>query len=262
MKVPQLSRWTSANYLLRFDDICPTMDWAVWDRIEAMLIENLVSPILAVVPDNRDPKLAVDAARLDFWERVRGWQARGWAIGLHGFQHHYVNREGGLLGLNRQSEFAGLPEAEQMAKLRQGLAIFREQGVRADCWVAPAHSFDWATVRALSGLELRVISDGFALAPYRDRHETIWIPQQFATMHAMPAGVWTFCYHHNRMAESALHRFERDLRRLAPAMIALRDAVALAKAPRTSADAAVGIVRHMVSGMRRLAGYGRHGAMA
>ena len=43
----------------------------------------------------------------DFWARVRGWQARGWAIGLHGYQHRYVTHDGGLVPLNQRSEFAG-----------------------------------------------------------------------------------------------------------------------------------------------------------
>ena len=76
-----------ARYLVRFDDICPTMNWAAWSRIETVLDRHGVAPILAVVPDNRDPKLMVDNSRADFWARVRGWQTKGWTIALHGFQH-------------------------------------------------------------------------------------------------------------------------------------------------------------------------------
>ena len=48
---------SDARFLLRFDDLCPTMNWAMWDAIEAHLVRMEVRPILAVVPDNRDPKL-------------------------------------------------------------------------------------------------------------------------------------------------------------------------------------------------------------
>src|SRR5213594_2026420 len=63
-----------AQYLLRFDDICPTMNWRVWAEIESVLIQRRLKPILAVVPDNRDPGLQVDTPVADFWERARAWQ--------------------------------------------------------------------------------------------------------------------------------------------------------------------------------------------
>jgi hypothetical protein len=247
------SLW-GGRYLIRFDDICPTMDWAAWDPVQALLLEAGARPILAVVPDNRDPKLAVDAPRPDFWERVRGWQAQGWSIGLHGWQHTYVNREPGLLRLNRASEFAGLSLEEQAGKLRLGLEVFAREGVRADCWVAPSHSFDWNTVAALAGVGLRVISDGMALAPYRDPGGSLWVPQQFANMRPMPYGVWTFCYHLNGFRPADLRAFEAGLRRLRPRLIGLEEALALADRPRSAADRLVGLARQGVSGLRRLAG--------
>ena len=78
--------------LLRFDDICPTMNWGTWDAGRGPDGPLGLRPILAVVPDNRDPKLVAGPPRADFWERVRGWQARGWTIALHGYQHLYVTR--------------------------------------------------------------------------------------------------------------------------------------------------------------------------
>ena len=72
---------SSARYLVRFDDICPTMSWSVWEEIEAALIASEVRPLLAVVPANEDRTLMVAPPADDFWARVRGWQARGWAIG-------------------------------------------------------------------------------------------------------------------------------------------------------------------------------------
>ena len=35
----------TAQYLIRFDDICPTMNWAIWSRIEAVLLESLLQPL-------------------------------------------------------------------------------------------------------------------------------------------------------------------------------------------------------------------------
>jgi len=241
-----------ARYLLRFDDLCPTMDWDAWDRIEPMLERHGVRPILAVVPDNRDPHLEAGPAREDFWDRVRSWQARGWAIGLHGYQHTYVNREAGILGLNPRSEFAGLPFEAQVAKLGRGLAVFAREGVRADAWIAPAHSFDGVTLLALKAVGLRTISDGLGLFPYRDPAGAAWVPQQFASMRPLPWGVWTFCYHINRIGPEALERFRRALGRLAPRMISLPEAVARCRTRRTAGDRLVGLVRLAVTRARRL----------
>ena len=186
----------TARYLLRFDDICPTMNWRVWERIEPVLDAHRTKPILAVVPDNRDPQLAVHEPREDFWARVRTWQAKGWCIALHGYQHRYVTQEPGLIGLNAFSEFAGLPETEQRDKLVRALAVFRDNGVRADAWVAPAHSFDEVTVRLLLELGIDTISDGFYFRPVR-RQGALWIPQQLWNFQPMPAGLWTVCIHCN-----------------------------------------------------------------
>lgn len=241
------------RYLLRFDDICPTMDWKVWNAVEEILVAQGVKPILAVIPDNRDPKLMLDPPAPDFWERVRAWQGRGWAIGLHGYQHRYVNGEPGILRIGKKSEFAGLSYDEQHEKLRLALAVFEREGVRPDAWVAPSHSFDWTTVDALAAHGIRTISDGLAFRPYRDGRGTTWVPQQSAMMRAMPWGVWTFCYHRLDFTGDGMETFKRRLARLAPRMISLAEAEALATHAPSTPDRLVGLVRRAVSGARGLA---------
>jgi predicted deacetylase len=201
----------SAAYLVRFDDICATMNWAVWDQVERLLIELRVKPILAIVPDNRDADLECGPASSDFWSRVRDWQARGWTIGLHGYQHRYVTRDAGVLGLNGRSEFAGLPLDEQLRKLSAGIEIFRREGVEPDLWVAPGHSFDDNTMEALRRIGLRCVSDGFLLYPGRDVSETFWLPQQLWRFRRLPFGVWTVCHHHNAWTRRDVERLRRDL---------------------------------------------------
>src|SRR5438093_13646810 len=117
----------SAQYLVRFDDICPTMNWTMWSRIEKVLVKFRIAPILAVVPDNQDKKLMIAQPNPAFWEGVREWQARGWSIGLHGYQHLYSNGESGILGFARKSEFAGVAPEQQETKLRQAAEIFRRE---------------------------------------------------------------------------------------------------------------------------------------
>jgi peptidoglycan/xylan/chitin deacetylase (PgdA/CDA1 family) len=227
------------------------MDWSVWNKLETIFTKHGIRPILAVVPDNQDPKLKIDPPDPDFWERVRGWQAQGWAIGLHGYQHLYVNKEPGLLHLNDQSEFAGLGYEEQKEKLQRGLAIFAREGVRADAWVAPSHSFDQVTVTALRELGIQVISDGFGLFPYRDAEGSTWVPQLFATLRPMPFGVWTSCCHPTLSPEQLID-FERRAAYLRPSMISLAEAVELSDRSRSVADKCAGALRRMISSARRL----------
>ena len=45
------------GYVLRFDDLCPTANWQIWDRVEELLDQFGVKPIVSVIPDNRDKDL-------------------------------------------------------------------------------------------------------------------------------------------------------------------------------------------------------------
>jgi peptidoglycan/xylan/chitin deacetylase (PgdA/CDA1 family) len=200
----------SARYLVRFDDICPTMNWSAWSRIEDILGGLGIAPLLAVVPDNQDSKLKVHAPRADFWQWVRERQAAGWCIALHGYQHYYETRSAGIMGINAYSEFAGLPEAAQRDKLTRALAIFANNGVRADVWVAPAHSFDAVTVNLLLELGVGTISDGFYFRPV-SYMGAYWIPQQLWHFRPMPGGLWTVCLHCNRYGESEIAQLRRWL---------------------------------------------------
>src|SRR5436190_22452251 len=96
--------WPRLNtkFLLRFDDICPTMNWDIWSEIEATMVRLRIKPILAVVPDNRDPVLQVAPPVSDFWQRVRNWQDLGWTMALHGYQHLYTAKDSGLVALRKK----------------------------------------------------------------------------------------------------------------------------------------------------------------
>jgi peptidoglycan/xylan/chitin deacetylase (PgdA/CDA1 family) len=187
------------------------MRWSVWNEVEKILTKTGVRPILAVVPDNRDKDLIFDPPDENFWARVRAWQERGWTIGLHGYQHRYVTQDAGMFGRMPLSEFAGLPQAVQEAKLRSALQIFHEQNVFPELWVAPAHSFDANTIAALMNIGLRAISDGYALYPYRDSGGLTWIPQQVGRFRNIPVGVWTVCHHINDWTSREVAQLDRDL---------------------------------------------------
>ncbi|MGD9804034.1 MAG: DUF2334 domain-containing protein [Hyphomicrobiaceae bacterium] len=204
---------SSAKYLIRLDDICPTMNWDTWREIEKTLVEHDVKPVLAVVPDNRDPKLRVDEPHPDFWHQVRVWQSRGWTIGLHGYQHDYVTTTSGYIGVNRYSEFAGLSAKEQHEKIRLGIEIFRENGVKPQLWIAPAHTFDKHTLEALRAEGIDTVSDGFFPHPGWGEQGMFWVPQQLWRFRQMRRGVWTVCLHHNDWTQTHLNDFRENVKR-------------------------------------------------
>lgn len=201
----------TAQYLIRFDDLSPTMNWDVWRDLESVLIDLDVRPLLAVVPDNLDERLRVCPPRADFWRQVREWQSRGWTIGVHGYQHVYVTDKKGLFGWNDRSEFAGLSRQKQEERIRRALEIFEREEVRADVWVAPNHSFDRTTVEVLNASGIRTISDGAALYPFVDADGMMWIPQQLWRLEARPVGVWTICLHPNTWGRAELSAFSSRL---------------------------------------------------
>jgi predicted deacetylase len=216
MRLGSDGRRMRPQYLIRFDDICPTMNWSVWRQVEEVLSGTAIKPILAVVPDGNDESLKVSKSNDRFWDEVRGWQARGWTIGLHGYQHRYVTRDSGLVGINAASEFSGLPRSEQQSKLCSAVNIFEREQVIPEVWIAPSHSFDQRTLDILLSLGIRSLSDGFFLYPHLDWSGMLWIPQQLWRFRKMPFGLWTVCFHPNRWTQADVDRFRCDVEKFAP----------------------------------------------
>jgi predicted deacetylase len=196
----------SARYLVRLDDACDTMDCNKWDLVERVLDAHGVKPIVAVVPDNRDPQLVFQSADRGFWEKVRSWQAKGWAVAMHGHTHVMrPTREPQLVPLYPRSEFAGLALAEQAAKIRESWRQFAVQSVTPQVWVAPAHSFDAVTLDAIRAeTPIRVVSDGIGWSTWYE-HGFHWVPQQlWGGFARRPFGLWTVCLHPNGMDAKAV----------------------------------------------------------
>ena len=157
----------SAKYILRLDDACPTMDRKKWQRVEDICNRFGIKPIVAVIPNNKDIKQQKDKYDDNFWDKVKSWQNKGWHIALHGYDHVYISNDSGLVRFNNNSEFAGLSYEEQAKKIRAGWEIFQKKGIKANIWVAPSHTFDKNTLKALKeNTTIEIISDGIALFPF------------------------------------------------------------------------------------------------
>ncbi len=183
--------------LIRLDDITPDMNWENFGRLEALFEQYHIHPIIGVVPECRDEKLSIEEAREDFWERMRGLQKDGWTIAQHGYRHTYVTKNPGLLGVNPFSEFAGLPYREQFEKLKRGQEILHKQGICATMFMAPGHTFDKRTLKALKKLGFMSVTDGYCSVPYR-RAGLVFLPCTLSEAR-VPKRFDTLCIHANHM---------------------------------------------------------------
>lgn len=203
----------SARYLIRLDDACHTQSRARWGRIEDLLDRHAIRPIVAVTPDNQDPKLAPDSRDEQFWDKVRSWQARGWTVAMHGHTHVMRPTQAKLLvPFYERSEFAGLSTEAQAEKIDTAWRLFLDERVTPQVWVAPAHSFDVKTLDAVrSCTSIRVVSDGIACDTYRS-HGFSWVPQQLWGLSERSFGLWTVCLHPNTMDDRAIDQFDAQIR--------------------------------------------------
>lgn len=200
-----------AQFLLRFDDLCPTVERTRWQRFMPLIEEFGLRPILAIVPDNLDYHLEASPFDSDFWAQMRSMEAAGATIALHGY-HHLSNSSGpSLLPLHRKTEFAGVPEETQRQWIRAGLEILRDEGLDPRIWVAPRHGFDVHTLTALRMEGIRLLSDGFARAPFT-RGGITWIPQQLSAPVNKQKGLWTICVHPNTAHSSLISELREFLR--------------------------------------------------
>jgi predicted deacetylase len=201
-----------AQYLLRFDDLCPTMEYDCWQRCLSLIEEFALRPILAVIPDNQDIGLNISPPDPEFWPWMRAMEEAGATIALHGYRHLCASQGESLLPLHHHTEFAGVPEVTQQRWIREGRGILLGQGLNPTIFVAPRHGFDYATLRALREEGIPLISDGFARIPF-ERGGITWIPQQLWGPVEKSNGLWTICIHSNSIHASQvdeLHAFIRE----------------------------------------------------
>lgn len=146
--------------LLRFDDICPTMDWTYWQKAKSVMDECNVKALLGVIPNCEDPELLIDLPKEDFWNYLKILQKEGYVLAMHGVYHKYCSLKRGLVNSGKKSEFAGLSYNEQYEKLKFGKELLEKKGIFTDIFFAPSHSYDKNTIKALRNLGFNYISDG------------------------------------------------------------------------------------------------------
>ena len=152
---------------IRMDDITPDMDWAKFLRFKELCDLYQVKPLIGVVPANQDTMLHIEKPRTDYWEYLHTLQSEGWCIAQHGCTHIYNTHKKGCFPLNALSEYAGNSYENQYASLEKGQKILKEHEIHTDIFMAPAHSYDYNTLKALKKLGFTKITDGFGKQPYQ-----------------------------------------------------------------------------------------------
>lgn len=208
--------------IIRFDDLCPTMNHLIWKKVEGICNQYGILPIIAVIPDNHDPKFfhEVDPT---FWYYIKELQSKGWTIGLHGLHHTYVSKESGLMKITDLSEYVPKSVSEQNEMIRQGKVIFEENGINIDMFIAPCHSFDKNTLQALKDNGISVISDGFYSRPVVVDGMT-YIPSQLWERSKIPdSGFYTICCHFEHWDYNDIAYFESLIKKYKENIISFSD---------------------------------------
>lgn len=179
----------------RLDDITPGLKRDNLNRFEEVFDLYGIKPLIGIVPANEDSNLVVDDKDDSFWDEMRRLRDKGWKIALHGYRHVYYNDNSGILKANPFSEFAGLTYEEQKDMIFKGKSILEDKGLTPEFFMAPGHTFDEITLKALVANGIFKITDGYSDRPYI-RDSVVFYPCRLSDP-AIPKGIDTVCIHLN-----------------------------------------------------------------
>ncbi len=212
--------------VIRMDDIAPNMDMGKFRRFKRLLDEYKIQPLIGVIPENKDEKLMIDTEEDSsgsekdemekednpgFWRMIRNLQTEGWIIAMHGLNHVYTTKKGGLLPLNKQSEFAGISYEKQSEMIAEGKKILQSHGIATDFFMAPSHSYDRDTIKALLENGFRRVTDGFGRQAYR-RLDMTFYPISYrreSVLNDTGEGYTTFVVHTNTLNNEDFAYYEK-----------------------------------------------------
>lgn len=214
---------TKRKTIFRLDDICPQMNAEKFNRMKDIFLKYDVHPIIGVVPLCKDASLNCDDVNETFWQEMRQLKARGWTIAMHGCYHVYENACNGLISHGCRSEFAGLSYEVQLEKVQTGKSLLEKQGIYTDTFMAPSHSYDENTLRALVDCGFKYVTDGLTRYPYRYKG-LVFVPCRESKIENVN---WlsTVCYHTNVAHESRFIETEEYLKKYRDEVIDFQDAL-------------------------------------
>ena len=199
-----------ARYFFRLDDIAPNMNWDNFDFLISIFKKHNIKPLLAVIPDNKDPKLLGYPANSNFWRIINELKQDGWIIGQHGWRH-LAEAGGGILKIHNSGEFGGFSFNIQEKMIRDGKDIVSSKLEKPEIFIAPRHSFDHNTIEALKHNNFKFISDGIGLYPFK-KWGLIWLPQILWRPRKGLFGMITIALHPNSMNREGLINLENFIK--------------------------------------------------
>lgn len=194
----------------RLDDICETMDFKKFNALRELFEKHGVKPLLGVIPNNRDVMLRVAPPCENFYESMCYLRDNGWMIAQHGFTHVYETDQCGLFSLNYFSEFAGLPYETQLNKIWDGQKILEKYGLQTDIFMAPGHTIDDNTIKALVSRGFHYVPDGRSTHPYV-KDDLTFIPCRHSGPVLPKSGLITVCIHPNTVTEQQIRLLDHFL---------------------------------------------------
>ena len=214
-----------ATYIFRWDDISPRQDRRKFRALVDLFVKYDVPAVLGVIPDNRDESIAFESQNEnEFVAELHELEKAGWEIAQHGYRHLKHTDNGGILRLNPVSEFAGRGHSDQFADIDAGRQILIRYGFSPVTFIAPWHSYDCWTLKALADADFRILSDGMFLYP-RMVDSLLQLPMIFWTaprrtkiLERLEA-VYTICLHPHLLAAGELGKLEHFFRTEHPRVV-------------------------------------------
>lgn len=202
--------------IYRIDDITPGMNWKKFNKFMGLFRKYNVVPLIGVVPENKDPSLTVGQEDDFFWKIIKRLKDNGSVeVSQHGYQHIYTTDKIQpflrFCGFKPQSEFSGLSYKKQYEKIKAGKEILKRNVIDTDIFMAPGHSFDHNTIKALRKLNFRAVTDGIGLFPVKRKGIT-FVPQQEWGPVKSRIGVKTICLHLNSADDELYQQIEKHLK--------------------------------------------------
>ncbi len=219
--------------IFRLDDICPDMNYEKFSTVRDIFLKNNVKPLIGVIPFNKEEifklarKESIYVEDEDIWKELKMLQDEsGWEIALHGYDHLQKTNDGGILAMNSRSEFAGLPYDLQESNIIAGKKLLESKGFVCKAFMAPGHSFDSNTLKAIRKVGIEIVTDGKGIYPYKTEG-CIMMPVPYSIFRNLPFGIYTVCLHSNTMEEDDFCSLRDFIIRNKKNIVSLSEGVAL-----------------------------------
>ena len=196
----------STKIIVRFDDICPNLNWEIFLFIKKELQDLGIRSVLGVIPDNKDESFFKYEYKENFFDLINNFKNFGDTIAQHGTNHKYTTTSHGILKINNRSEFAGHDFKYQYELIKKGKQILELNNCWQPVFMAPSHSFDENTIEALIQLGFKSISDGYGFFPYKEKGID-FVPQISSKPFNTGFGLATICLHTNNLNKINIKNF-------------------------------------------------------